>query len=377
MIYLDNASTTRPSEGVKKAVIDAMENFGNPSSMHKLGIEAEKIIKNAAMEVAGVLGVRYENIYFTSGGTEANNTAVLGYCRRNKKRGKHILLSAVEHPSVNVPFKKLEEEGFEVTKIDVTKDGVLDLYEFENALRDDTIFVSCMWVNNETGNIQPVDKLKSIMKKHSPNAVLHVDAVQAFGKIECKPNKYGIDMLSLSGHKIHGIKGVGALYINNVNIAPFIIGGGQQKDIRSGTENVVGIAALGEASRELSVEKDFIYVNSLRERLLSGITDNIDNVKINGEGDISPYILNVSFLGIRAEILLHALETHSIYVSTGSACSTNKPMPSHVLTAMGCNRKEVMGAVRFSLGNDLTKEDIDEVISALKSEVKNIRKYIR
>ena len=289
----------------------------------------------------------------------------------------HIITTKIEHPSVAVPFKKLSEEGFEVTEISVTKDGIIDLEEFENALREDTIFVSCMWVNNETGNIQPVDKLKEIMKKYSPDAKLHVDAVQAFGKIECKPKKYGIDMLSLSGHKIHGIKGIGALYLDNVKIDSHIIGGGQQKDIRSGTENVVGIASLGEACRNLAVDKDFQYVNRLRNRLIDGIKENIDNIKINGLGDMSAYILNVSFLGIKAEILLHSLEAHGIYVSTGSACSTNKPMPSHVLTAMGNSREEILGAVRFSFSSDITEDDIDKTVSVLKTEVANIRKYMR
>lgn len=377
MIYLDNASTTKPSDNVKQAVIDAMENFGNPSSMHRLGLDAEKLIKNTALLLAGALGVRAEDIYFTSGGTEANNTAILGYCRRNRKKGLHIITTAIEHPSVKAPFKKLREEGFEVTEIGVTEEGVLDLEEFEKALRTDTIFVSCMWVNNETGNIQPVDKLKEIMKKHSPDAVLHVDGVQAFGKIECKPKKYGIDMLSLSSHKIHGLKGTGALYINSVMIEPFVIGGGQQKDIRSGTENVPGIAAFGAAVKALDIRNDYEYIKGLRERLLKGIRDNIENVKINGEGEMSPYILNVSFVGIKAEILLHTLEAYGIYVSTGSACSTNKPMPSEVLTAMGCKREEILGAVRFSIGQDVTEADIDEVIEILKKEVKNIRKYMR
>ena len=377
MIYLDNASTTKPSEGVKNKVIEVMEDFGNPSSMHRLGIASEKIIKASGDEISKNLGENSGKIYFTSGGTEANNTAILGYCRRNKKRGQHIITTEIEHPSVLEPFKKLSEEGFLVTKIGVTKDGVIDLEEFEKALREDTIFVSCMWVNNETGNIQPVSKLKEIMKKHSPNAVLHVDAVQSFGKLITKPSKLGIDMMSISSHKIHGLKGTGALYINNVNLEPLLIGGGQQKDIRSGTENVVGIAAFGEAVRELNIEEDNIYVSSLRQRLLDGILENIDNVLVNGSGDMSSYILNVSFLGIKAEILLHALEAHDIFVSTGSACSTNKPMPSKVLTAMGRSREEIMGAVRFSFNKELTLEDIDKTIAVLKTEVFNIRKYMR
>ena len=377
MIYLDNASTTKPSEGVKKAVIDAMENFGNPSSMHRLGIDSEKIIKNAAENVSKVLGVRPENIYFTSGGTESNNTAILGYCRKNKKRGNHVITTKIEHPSVMESFKKLEDEGFCVSYIGVDENGIIKLDEFENALREDTIFVSCMWVNNETGSIQPVEKLKNIMKSRSPKAVLHADAVQAFGKIECKPKKYGVDMLSLSAHKIHGIKGCGALYVDNVNIDPYIIGGAQQKNMRSGTENVVGIAGLGQAAAELNVEKDREYVSELRSLLESGIRESIEDIKINGEHDNSGYVLNVSFRGVKAEILLHSLERYDIFVSTGSACSTNKPMPSHVLSAMGCDKREIDGAVRFSLGNDLKKEDIYEVISALKKETAQIRKYVR
>ena len=376
MIYLDNASTTKPSENVKNAVIDAMENFGNPSSMHRLGIDAEKIVKNSKSEVAKVLGVNSDDIFFTSGGTEANNTAILGYCRRNKKRGTHIVVSAIEHPSVSVPFKKLSEEGFVVSVVGVDDRGVLNIDEFQNVLGEDTIFVSCMWVNNETGIIQPVDKLKEIMKKISPRAILHVDGVQAFGKIECKPNKSGIDMMSVSGHKIHAIKGIGALYVKNgINFDPHLIGGGQQKDKRSGTENVVGIAAIGAAAREIDLSKD--SVSNFRDRLEAGLKENIENVKINGEGEKSPYILNVSFPGIKAEILLHALENHGIYVSTGSACSTNKPMPSPVLTAMGLKREEIMGAVRFSLSEDITEEDIDKTILAVKKEVENIRRIMR
>lgn len=377
MIYLDNASTTKPSERAKEAVFAAMENFGNPSSMHRLGIDAEKIIKKSAENVAGVLGVRPEDIYFTSGGTEANNTAILGFCQKNKKRGRHIITTKIEHPSVLEPFRKLEKEGFEVTYIGVDKNGVLALDEFEKALREDTIFVSCMWVNNETGNIQPVDKLKEIMKKHAPNAALHVDAVQAFGKIECKPKKHGIDLLSLSAHKIHGIKGTGALYINSVNAEPLLIGGGQQKNMRSGTENVVGISALGAACMEISLASKFEKNAALKERLMKGILDKIPKVKVNGFGDMSPYVLNISFLGIKAEILLHALEAQGIFVSTGSACSSNKPMPSHVLSAMGCSREEIMGAVRFSFGADIDEGDIDTVVSVLEKEVGNIRKYMR
>lgn len=378
MIYLDNASTTKPSENVKAAVMKAMDNFGNPSSMHGLGITAEKTVKASSEAVARVMGINSSNIYFTSGGTEANNTAILAYCRKNKKRGKHIITTKIEHPSVLEPFKKLESEGFDVTRIGVLPSGELNLEEFEQALRADTILVSCMWVNNETGNIQPVEKLKPIMKAHSPNAVLHVDAIQAFGKIPTKISGSGIDMMSVSGHKIHAVKGIGALYIkDNITIEPYILGGAQQKDMRSGTENVLGIAAIGTACEELDTAANMEQVAVLKCLLKEEITRRIPNIKINGEGNVSPYILNVSFTGIKAEILLHALEAHEIYVSTGSACSTNKPMPSHVLTAIGCGKAEINGAVRFSLNADITKEDIIKTSEILEKEVAFLRKVMR
>lgn len=274
-------------------------------------------------------------------------------------------------------FKKLESEGFSVSYIDVDEQGRLKTDEFEKALSEDTILVSCMWVNNETGVIQPVEELKKIMKKYSPNAALHVDAVQAFGKIECKPKKYGIDMLSVSAHKIHGIKGTGALYSSGVRLDPLLVGGGQQKNMRSGTENVVGIAALGAACEALSCDAAFERTAILKKRLIDGISGRIERIRINGSGIVSPYLLNVSFLGIKAEILLHALETRGIFVSTGSACSSNKPMPSHVLSAMGRKREEIMGAVRFSLDAELSTEDIDDTVNVLEEEVAKIRKYMR
>ncbi len=379
MIYLDNASTTKPSEGVVGAVLDAMECFGNPSSMHRLGIDAENIIKKAKDNASKILSVSPNNIYFTSGGTESNNTAIFGACHTNLKKGKHIITSKIEHQSVLTPFKMLEDEGYEVSYIGVDKNGIFDLEEFESALREDTIFVSLMLVNNETGAIMPVDKLKGIMKKKSPKALLHIDAVQGFGKVLCKPKQWGVDLLSASGHKIHAIKGTGILYVaDNVNIKPLICGGGQQKNMRSGTENVVGISAFSKACEEI-VDYDMQTIKALRERLKNGILENIDRVKINESSDEcqAGHILNVSFLGLRSEILLHSLEMHQIYVSTGSACSTNKPMPSHVLSAIGCNAEEIDSAIRFSLSRYTTIEDIDKTIEALKKEVATIRKYVR
>ena len=371
MIYLDNASTTKPNIEAQEAVIATFSDFGNPSSLHGLGLKAEKMITLAKENIARVLGVSAQNIYFTSGGTESNNTAILGYCLANKKRGNHVITTKIEHPSVLEPFRILEKNGFGVTYLDVNENGEISLDDLENALTDDTIFVSVMAVNNETGTIQPFDKIKAVMKKKSPKAVLHTDAVQGFLKVDIKPKATGIDLLSISAHKIGGIKGTGALYIaDNVHISPLIAGGGQQTNIRSGTENVAGIAAFGAAvASYVPVEKN------IREELKTKILENIDNIKINGCENNSGYVLNVSFLGIKAEILLHSLEAKGIYVSTGSACSSNKPMPSHVLSAMGCSKKEIEGAIRFSFSGE--EFDIDYVVKTLKDEVSNIRKYVR
>lgn len=371
MIYLDNASTTKPSKEALDAAFTALENFGNPSSLHRMGLDAEKIIIAAKEKTARALSVEPKNIYFTSGGTESNNMAILGYAFANKKRGNHVITTKIEHPSVLEPFHVLEKNGFDVTYIGVNSDGEISVEELKEALRADTILVSVMAVNNETGVIQPVDQLKDIMREKSPKAALHCDGVQGFLKVDLKPKKSGIDMLSVSGHKIHGIKGVGAIYIaDNININPIICGGGQQKNMRSGTENVAGIAAFGAAVdgfSRIGCEKR----NELKEKIL----EKIDNVVINGSDNNSGYVLNVSFLGIKAEILLHSLEAKGIYVSTGSACSSNKPMPSHVLSAMGKSSAEIAGAIRFSFSKD--EFDTDYVVATLKEEVENIRKYVR
>lgn len=371
MIYLDNASTTKPSKEAAEAVMTACESFGNPSSLHRLGLDAEKIITASKEAVAKVLGVDKKNIYFTSGGTESNNTAIFGAAHANKKRGRHLITTKIEHPSVLEPFKLLEKEGFEVTFLDADADGKISLEQFEKALRPDTVLVSVMAVNNETGTIQPFGSLKEIMKKKSPNALLHCDAVQGFCKVDIKPKKFGIDLLSVSGHKIHALKGVGALYIaDNIHILPLVNGGGQQKNMRSGTENVPGIASLGAAVNSYKPIDKLV-----RTELKNKLIEKIENISINGSDDNSGYVLNVSFPGIKAEILLHSLEAKGIYVSTGSACSTNKPMPSHVLTAMGVPDENIKGAVRFSFSNE--PFDVEFVAETVKTEVENIRKYVR
>ena len=371
MIYLDNAATTKPSAAAISAAQAAFEAFGNPSSLHRLGMESEKIISGARDTVAAELSVSAKNIDVTSGGTEANNTAILGCAAANQKRGKHLITSKIEHPSVLEAFKYLEKLGFEVSYIGASQDGTISLDEFEQALRQDTILASIMAVNNETGVIQPYDKLKDIMKQKAPNALLHSDCVQAFCKIPLAPKKCEIDMLSSSAHKIHALKGTGALYIaDNVHILPIMRGGGQEKGMRSGTENTVGIAAFSESikeSKKIGSEK--------RTELMDRILENIPDTSVNGTGANSGYILNISFSGIKSEILLHSLEARGIFVSTGSACSSHKPQPSHVLAAMNVSRENIDGAIRFSFCDE--DFDTDFVVSALKEEVEKIRKYMR
>lgn len=374
MIYLDNAATTKPSENAVKAMLSAAELFGNPSSLYRLGLDSEKLIKNSRETIAKMLGAESKHIYFTSGGTEANNTALFGEARGRGKLGKHIITTSIEHPSVLETAHQLEKEGFEVTYLGVGADGRIDINEFEKSLRPDTILVSVMHVNNETGVIQPVDRLKSIMRQKSPNAVLHCDCVQSFGKLDVKPKLWGADLISISAHKIHGFKGSGALYVNDTKFRPLIYGGEQQNSVRPGTENVGGIASFGAAAAECDCDNTKLL--KLRTLLKTKLTEKTENIKINGSDEYnSGSVLNVSFIGIKAEILLHALEARGIYVSTGSACSSHKPQPSHVLTAMGLDNREIGGAVRFSFDNGITEEDIEFTANAAAEETAKLRRY--
>lgn len=374
VIYLDNAATTKPCGAAVEAAMSACEEFGNPSSLHRLGLGAEKLVKAARKSVADMLGSPAESIYFTSGGTEANNTAIFGAARSSRK--KHLITTQIEHPSVSEPFKQLAKEGFTVDYIGVDSEGIIRLDELERKLCRDTALVSVMHVNNETGSIQPVDKIKKLLEEKTDGALFHIDAVQSFGKLPVNVKKLGADFVSASAHKINGLKGCGALYAANNRFTPLIVGGGQQRNMRSGTENVVGISAFGAACEQHRTEN--AKIAELRKQLLSEIMKQIPSVKYNGsQTDFSPYVLNVSFIGIKAEILLHSLEARGIYVSTGSACSSNKPMPSQTLTAMGCSAAEIGGAVRFSFDASVTAEDIAETVQALASEVAQIRKYMR
>lgn len=376
MIYLDNAATTKPSEAAVEAMCRAAECFGNPSSLYGLGLDAEKLINGAKAEIASKLGIDSKCIYFTSGGTEANNTAVFGTAYSRMRMGKRLITSVIEHPSVLEAFKKLESEGFDVVYIGVDSECRLKLDELENALTEDTTLVSVMHVNNETGVIQPVEEIKALMKKKAPNALLHCDCVQSFGKLPVTPRKWGADLVSISAHKIHGFKGCGALAVINGRLKPLIYGGEQQFAFRPGTENVGGILAFGAAASECKCDNS--KLTELRNEMKRLLSERIDNIKFNGSDEFNAgSVLNVSFMGTRAEILLHSMEMHKVYVSTGSACSSHKPQPSHVLTAMGLNAKEIDGAVRMSFDESITKEQLAEAADAFEKEVKTIRKFVR
>lgn len=375
MIYMDNAATTEISKSVSDEILKSIEIFGNPSSLHRLGLEAEKKIEYAREMIAKKIGAGKNEIFFTSGGTEANNMALIGTAESLQKRGKHIIVSEIEHPSVLETAVYLEKKGFEVSFARVLPDGRLDMAGFEELLREDTILVSVMHVNNETGVIQPIEKIKKIMKKYAPVARLHVDAVQSFCKLPVKPKQWEADLVSMSAHKIHGPKGAGALYVSQGKVSPLLHGGEQQGAVRPGTENVLGIAGFGKAVE--AAEYDLKRAVELRAYFKDRLLKEVKDVKINGSDEFSAgSVLNVSFLGVKAEILLHAFEAKGLYVSTGSACSSHKPQPSHVLTAMGLSKKEIEGAVRFSFDERLTEEKIDEAMEIIKTETEEIRRYM-
>ena len=379
-IYLDNSATTKPYDEVINKMIQALTiEYGNPSSIHKKGIIVEKTIKQIRQDIARSIGAKDKEIFFTSGGTESNNAIIRGVANLNKKRGKHLITTEIEHPSVLHTFKDLESEGFEVTYLKVNEKGIIDFDEFKNSVRDDTLLVSIMHVNNEVGSIQPVDKIGNYLSSLEKKVYLHVDAVQSFGKIEFRPSKYNIDFMSVSGHKIHGPKGIGFMYIKENNrLKPIITGGGQESSIRSGTENGPGIYGLGEAVRITmsNLKENISNISKLKDILKKELQNNIDNIKINSPEDGVCHVLNVSFIGIKGEILLHYLEQKNIYVSTGSACSSKKK-GSHVLLAMKLKHEEIEGAIRFSLSNMNSEEDIISAVKIVKESVTELRDIIR
>lgn len=383
--YLDNSATTCCSRAVTDMVVRTMtEDYGNPSSRHLKGVQAEKYLKTAREEIAKTLKVSEKEIFFTSGGTESNNWALIGAAMANRRTGNHLITTAVEHAAVLQPMAFLEEQGFHVTYLPVDGKGCVSLENLREALCPETILVSMMYVNNEVGTVEPVEEAARIIHEKNPKTLFHVDAIQAYGKYRIYPKKTGIDLLSVSGHKIHGPKGTGFLYVNEkVRIKPLILGGGQQKGMRSGTDNVPGAAGLGVAAREAYT--DFTakteHMQSLKERFLKGVSD-IPDITVQGQAAENaagaPHIVSVSFRGVRSEVLLHALEDKGVYISSGSACSSNKKLPvSSVLKEIGVERDLLESTVRFSFSSGTTAEEIDYCLAQLHEIVPVLRKYTR
>ncbi len=381
-IYLDNSATTRCFESAADMMVKVLrQDYGNPSSLHIKGVESERYITDAKKCIAGILKVKEKEIFFTSGGTESNNLALIGTAMANARAGKHIITTPIEHASVAATMHYLEENGFEITYLSVDKYGVIDLEQLKDAIRPDTILVSIMHVNNEIGTIEPVEEAGKLIKEKNPNTLFHVDAIQAFGKLAIYPNRYQIDLLSVSGHKIHAPKGIGFLYVKEkTKIKPIIYGGGQQKGMRSGTENVPAIAALGIAAEEnyCNLEQKQAHLYQLREYFIEGIS-NIQGVSVNGPiGKLAaPHIVSVSVEGVRAEVLLHSLEEKKIYVSAGSACSSNKPSISHTLQSIGLKKELLDSTIRFSFSCETTLEELDITITVMRDIIPMLQKYTR
>lgn len=380
--YFDNSATTRVLDSVRDIVVKTMtEDFANPAAKHRKGMEAELYIKEARTQIAKTLKAAEKEILFTSGGSESNNMALIGTALANQRAGKHIISTAIEHPSVYNPLEYLEELGFELTFLPVDHDGHICLEELEAAIRPDTILVSVMYVNNEVGAVEPIEEISRIIKKKNPKTLFHVDAIQAYGKFQIRPKKQGIDLLSVSGHKIHGPKGVGFLYIGSgVKVKPLIYGGGQQNNMRSGTENVPGVAGLGVAAAEMyrDHETKVRHLIELKDYMTDRLGE-LEDVVINSKkgAESAPQIVSASFAGVRSEVLLHALEDKGIYVSSGSACSSHHPGVSGTLVGIGVAPKLLDSTIRFSFGLFNTKEEIDYCIEVLKELLPVLRRYQR
>lgn len=381
-VYLDNSATTRCSERAKDIMVKIlMEDYGNPSSLHMKGVEAENYIKEAKKKIAKTMKVDEKEILFTSGGTESNNTALIGAALANRRAGNHIITTSIEHASVSATAAYLEELGFRVTYLKVDKDGLISLDELRDAVCEDTILVSMMMVNNEIGALEPIEEAIRVIREKNPKTLVHVDAIQAYGKYRIFPKKMGIDLLSVSGHKIHAPKGTGFLFIKDkTKVKPLIYGGGQQKGMRSGTENVPGVAALGEASAEIyeDFEEKIEHLYQIKERFVNGVSQ-IEGVSLNGKTgrDSAPQIVSVSIDGVRSEVMLHTLEDRKIYVSAGSACSSNKPSVSHTLTGIGLKSNLLDSTIRFSFSVHTTEEEIDYALDVMKEVVPKLRRYTR
>ena len=380
--YLDNSATTRCFPEVVELMNKIyLEEYGNPSSMHHKGVEAEKQITEAKKSLAQILKVNEKNLLFTSCGTESDNIAIIGGALANARRGRHLITSTIEHPAVLESMRYLESQGFEVTYLPVDEYGIVSPDLVEETVRDDTILVSIMHTNNEIGAVEPVREIAKLINAKNPSALFHVDAVQGFGKAQIYPKKWGIDMLSVSGHKIHAPKGTGFLYIaDKIKVKNLIFGGGQQNGMRSGTENVAGIAAMGLAAKMLYQDFDskIERLYELREAFLDGIRD-IPDLRVNGPAGrkCAPHIISLTVPGVRAEVLLHALEGKGVYVSSGSACASNRPHTSKTLEAIHLPRVYLDNTIRISLSEMTTREDMQQASEALHELIPFLRQYTR
>lgn len=386
-VYLDNSATTRVFTEVAELIRKLMcEDYGNPSSLHRKGVQAEDYIRYAKETLGGILKVSDKELFFTSGGTESDNLAIIGCALANRRNGMHLVTTSIEHPAVIQSMKYLESLGFQVTYLPVDATGRIRLEDLRNAIRNDTILVSIMHTNNEIGSLQPIAEAGTLIKRMNPNTLFHVDAVQGFGKARIYPKRMNIDLLSASGHKIHGPKGVGLLYVRErVKIQPINFGGGQQYNLRSGTLNVPGIAGMARAAEILygHLEEDVNQLYQCKRYFVDGLR-RLDGIKVNGllpdgsyvEGT-APHVLSVSFAGVRSEVLLHALEDEGIYVSAGSACSAHKPQPSATLKAIGVEKPLLESTIRFSFSVFTTFEELDYTLSVLYDKIPVLRRYTR
>lgn len=384
--YLDNSATTRCSDRACQLMVDLLtKDYGNPSSLHMKGIEAERFVETAKKKIAKTLRVSEKEIIFTSGGTESNNLAIIGAAMANRRAGNHIITTSIEHASVENPMEFLKEQGFDITYLSVDENGIISLEELEEAVTEQTILVSMMQVNNEIGAIEPVAEAAELIKKKNPATLIHVDAIQSYGKMYIYPKKLGIDMLSVSGHKIHGPKGSGFLWVKEkTKLKPLILGGGQQKGMRSGTENVPAIAGLGEAAEEIyeNLDEKRAHLYGLKQRFIDGI-EKLEETHVNGKTgeDSAPHIVSVSFEGIRSEVLLHSLEDRGIYVSSGSACSSNnhagKQKGSKTLRNIHLKENLLDSTLRFSFSVHTTEEEIDYALEVLGELLPVLKKYTR
>ena len=382
--YLDNAATTKPSEGTVSLIQKVLtEAYGNPSSLHRKGQEAEKYMITARRQLAKILNADPESIYFTSCATESSNTAIKGAAERGKRRGKHILTSKSEHAATRENLKYLLEQGFEVEELTCDDTGRVLVSDLKNKLRPDTILVTCIHVNNETGCINPIQEMGEMIHHENPDCLFHVDAVQSFAKYPVYPKRWNIDLLSTSAHKINGPKGIGFLYIRRgLHFPSLIIGGGQESHFRSGTENVPYIAGFGQAAEEMWLMHEELKskMMSLKLRLISGLQNNINGIFINGPQpeDGAAHIVNIRVDGVRSEVLLHALEDYGVYVSSGSACASNKPgEKSPALHAIGLTSQQIDQSLRISFGRYSNEEDVDACINAMKTVIPMLRRFIR